>query len=160
MRPRTRILICVGLLTAVGVALALRSPAKPEFEGRFVRYEQDGSALLAFTNRGRSTIGIGSPMFIQGPGLDYASAPINLRTLPPGQSMEVLVARAFPPGSAPVPIAPSMTVSVVYAPNHSQLRGNIELLLSSIGIQITRSSFATVTLPPSGSNAPAQPVTP
>jgi hypothetical protein len=146
---RTKIALCAGLLAvAAGVAVAFRSPAKPAVEIKFVRYVEDGGAVLAVTNRGKSALLVWRAFH----GSNSASCALEAEPeLGPFQGMNIV---AHPPLPAP-------TISVQYSPMPSTWRMLAEAVASKVGFSVISTGFVvTVTLPPRETNAPAQPVTP
>ena len=169
MRTRTRILICVGLLAAaVGVVLVLSLAIGPTVEVTFVRYAEDGGAVLALTNRGSSTALFSSTVvfrsIVGGAVLipEHRLAPRTITNLPPIYTLAPhegmqLVAMSSPWSSLPFAALPSK-LSVICTPEPSPLRRHAEALLHKVGINIDHTVFgAHVTLPPRPMSASPSP---
>ena len=168
MTTRTKMGVCVGLFTlAVGVAWVLNLPPKPRVELSFVRYYEDGAAVLTLTNRGQS--------IVQCFGLNVTTLSRRRHfapwffLMPQNGTQFVVYAKVSKPSTGNADLFLSLlrtsdlpaTASLQCVPGVPKLRLRIESLLIKVGINIRSTGFvATVTLPPRGSNAPAQPVTP
>jgi hypothetical protein len=154
---RAKLALCGGVLAvAVGVVLVLRSfTTEPPAELRFIKYYEDGAAVLTLTNRGRSSVqcwGVNlttlhrrrhfAPYFYLAPETGtqlvvYAQAPKGFA----GDAdllLGLLRTSALP-----------ATASMQWVAEVPLLRWRIQELLSKVGIDIASTGFvATVTLPP------------
>jgi len=149
---RTKIALCVGLLL-LAAAPIWRFLAQPVVEVSFVRYDGPESAVLGFTNRGRSLI--------------HCS----------GEDLS-LVARSDPVSRIPISFSPSLdlmprsgtqvsvltkslelpaTVALKCFPELLTLRRRVDfVVLNFVGIDIANTGFvATVTLPPRETASPS-----
>jgi hypothetical protein len=141
MRTRTRILICVGLLLAVGVVVVRTLTAKLPVEVRFVAYTNfRGEAVLGFTNKGRLPIALLTRRtdLVLLPVLGEVTS-LGLSELSPGQGIQLIVQ-----GKRPSP-----TVSVACVPRVSDLQRRMDVLLLRAGFASVHTGFVvSVKLPP------------
>jgi hypothetical protein len=152
---RTKLWIPVGLLVLVVGAVMVRRSAKPVVEANFVRYGDDGAAVLSFTNRGQKPVRLCPAGLWYFPDSasdqDHQSLWPFIVVVPQGGTQ--VVARLLP-GSQP-PLR-GETFSVVCWPQPSQLRSRLEFFQSKVGVDITSPRFiATVDLPPRPTPSPS-----
>jgi len=156
MRIRTKIGVCVGVIVMLlGFVLASLRTESRAVSVSFVRYETNGAAVLKFDNRSSCTVlcrAINAQIVSEQGG-----QPQFFVLLPPrSHSQSAIWAVASIPPSLWLQALPR-AVSIQCKP----LRWRIQDLLREVGINIGSTGFVvSVDLPPSGSNAPAQPVTP
>jgi hypothetical protein len=136
-----------------GVVASL-SPAKPAVEVSFVRYGEDGAAVLSFTNRGQEPVRLYPARLWYFP--DSASVQEHqslwpfIVVVPQGGTQ--VVARLLP-GSQPPLRGEVFYVQCVLLPSNltfsAKLRACLEVFLSKVGIDtIANTGFvAAVTLP-------------
>jgi hypothetical protein len=152
--------VCVGLLAvAAGVVLVRSHDEAPAVTVSFLRYTDDGAAILNFRNRGRSPVGLQwrargvmfSPKLTPENSSHWSlSAPCVLMPRQETQlvARSVILLRHYSPTAlSPLPALPA-TVSMHCMPQHSPLRCRIEVLLRKVGINIASTGFvAAVDLP-------------
>ncbi|HXJ61446.1 MAG TPA: hypothetical protein VNU68_32800 [Verrucomicrobiae bacterium] len=158
MTTRTKIGLCAGLVVVLAVGVVVVRPTKPGVKLSFVRYYEDGPAVLTLTNRGESLVTcIAGNVFLYSERRDQNRGFVTyFEVLPRGGTQLVAYPQPSGPfeGSAERFLAWLRTsefptpVSVRCVPQPSMLRRSIELLLSRVGIGIASTGFvATVDLP-------------
>src|SRR5262245_37521356 len=138
MTKRAKLTLCAGLLALVaGVALALVWPRSPQVELTFVRYTNDGAAVLYLTNRGRYPINVSDPSHLRRPPFPGESRVIlaPLPTLLMAHDGVRLDAYTWP-RSAALPAS----ITVRWKPVRSgygtngPMRERVEVLLQKVGV--------------------------
>ncbi len=144
MTTRTRIWVFAGLFAvAAGVVLVRSLSAKPAVEVSFVRYADNGPAILKITNRGKPHLLCDSPnawLFSDAPprALQW-----NVVLMPQCET-QLLVS----PKAAQAESLHGWMVSLRCVPSSSKLRKRVEVLLSKVGISIGNTGLvASVHLP-------------
>jgi hypothetical protein len=139
--------VCVGLLAvAAGVVLVRSFPAKSPVEVSFVRYADNGPAVLKITNRGQTPLLCASQnawLFSDVP--PHALLHLNVALMPRSDTQLLASPHA---SQLPRESILGATVSVRCVPQPSKLRQRVEVLLSKVGISIANTGFvASVQLP-------------
>ena len=144
MTTRSMMWVCVGLLAvAAGVVLVRSLPVKSGVEVSFVRYADNGPAVLKVTNRGQSPLLCASQN-----AWFYSDVPPRAIqwsvVLMPRSDTQLLAS----PHASQAESVLGATVSLRCVPQASKLRQRVEVLLSKVGISIANTGFvATVQLP-------------
>ena len=161
MRTRTKLRLCAGLVVAVlGVAWVLNLPPKPRVKASFVRYADDGAAVLSLTNLENYEVRcrVWHVALFSEQERRPASLVPSAFHLAAGSDTQLF---AWPEEAPSLPASVSVQC---YRSHPTNLRRRIGLLLlnsrTGIHMGMNTGTVATVTLPPRDTNAPAQPVTP
>lgn len=160
MRTRTKLWICVGLLTVTaGVVMVCSRSRGQAGTVSFVSYTNSRTAVLTFTNMGNSPVlcvGLNVTLFseddrrsaVRG-SVVFPRSATQLVAQPqplPSFSGLVLHSRAFGGANKTTdqwPVHP-VTVSVQCVPQPSKLRQDVEFVLRKVGISIVDTGFVAM----------------